>query len=86
MNLPEKSINYIDVACFLMKKAGGILHNYQFASNKKSIEESLEKLHLALKKNHWEIENVIDYRTVKAYSPKLDLIVIDLLIKPKAEK
>ncbi|MFX1446532.1 MAG: class I SAM-dependent methyltransferase family protein, partial [Promethearchaeota archaeon] len=37
MNLPEQSINYVDIACFLMKKTGGMLHFYQFCEKPNSI-------------------------------------------------
>ena len=44
MNLPEKSLDYTDVVCFLMKETGGILHNYQFCEKPKQIEKAIINL------------------------------------------
>ncbi|MHA1294406.1 MAG: class I SAM-dependent methyltransferase [Promethearchaeota archaeon] len=83
MNLPEKSLEFINVACFLMKSSGGILHNYQFCNNKPNpIEIGINNLKLELKKNNWYIDKIICSKIVKSFSPKLDLVVIDSLIKP----
>ncbi|MFX0024866.1 MAG: class I SAM-dependent methyltransferase family protein [Candidatus Hermodarchaeota archaeon] len=82
MNLPEKSIDYVDIACFLMKLSGGILHIYQFSENQNPIKNAIDKLSLSLKKNYWYIYEVINSKVVKAYSPKTDLVVVDALIKP----
>lgn len=81
MNLPEKSIEYVDIACFLMKLSGGILHIYHFSEKQKPIENAIDKLSLYLKKNYWFIYKVINSKVVKAYSPKTDLVVVDALIK-----
>ncbi len=81
MNLPEKSLNFIVVACFLMKKSGGILHIYQFCERPNPIEKAKDKVNNSLKKLNWYIEEVINSKIVKSYSPKSDLVVIDLKIK-----
>ncbi|MGB5912850.1 MAG: class I SAM-dependent methyltransferase family protein [Promethearchaeia archaeon] len=82
MNLPEKSIEYVDIACFLMKLSGGMLHFYQFSEKHKPIENTIDKLSLSLKKYYWYIYKVINSKIVKAFSPKTDLVVVDALIKP----
>ncbi|MFW9945834.1 MAG: class I SAM-dependent methyltransferase family protein [Candidatus Odinarchaeota archaeon] len=82
MNLPEKSIEFVDIACFLMKLSGGILHIYQFSEKNKPIEKAIDNLSVSLKKYYWCIYQVINSKVVKAYSPKIDLVVIDALIKP----
>ncbi|MFX0011374.1 MAG: class I SAM-dependent methyltransferase family protein [Candidatus Hermodarchaeota archaeon] len=82
MNLPEHSIDYIDVACFLMKRTGGILHFYQFCEKPNPVEKGVEDLSNHLNKIGWKIEEVITSKIVKAYSPKADMIVIDANIKP----
>jgi tRNA (guanine37-N1)-methyltransferase len=82
MNLPEKSIEYVDIACFLMKLSGGMLHFYQFSEKHKPIENAIDKLSLSLKKYYWYIYKVINSKVVKAFSPKTDLVVVDALIKP----
>jgi len=81
MNLPESSINFIDVACFLMKESGGILHFYQFSEKPNPIEKTLKFLEEELTLLNWEIESIIFSKIVKHYSPKSELIVVDLKIK-----
>ena len=80
MNLPENSLEYIDVACFLMKKNGGIIHNYQFCEKPNQIEKAIEDFKKKLNNYNWQIEKILNAKKVKAYSPKADLVVIDLYI------
>jgi len=82
MNLPQKTLKFIDVACFLMRVSGGILHNYQFVNNQNSIELAIKNLNLALEKSFWVIEKIIDYRIVRPFSPRLNLVVVDSVIRP----
>ncbi len=81
MNLPESSINFIDVTCFLMKESGGILHFYQFSEKPNPIEKTLKDLEEQLRFVNWEIESIINSKIVKHYSPKSELVVVDLKIK-----
>ena len=81
MNLPENSIKFIEEACFLMKKSGGVLHFYQFSEKPKPIEKTLKILEENLSNLNWEIEDVTNSKIVKHYSPRSDLIVVDLKIK-----
>jgi tRNA (guanine37-N1)-methyltransferase len=81
MNLPEQSINFIDVACFLMKKSGGFLHFYQFSEKPNPIEKTIEDLKIKLNDFNWVIDIINNSKIVKSYSPKAELVVIDLSIK-----
>jgi len=81
MNLPESSIEFIDVACYLMKESGGILHFYQFSEKPNPIDKSLKNLEEEITRHYWEIESIINSKIVKHYSPKSELIVADLKIK-----
>jgi tRNA (guanine37-N1)-methyltransferase len=81
MNLPEQSINFLDIACFLMKKTGGILHFYQFCEKPNPIKKGIENLTTKLEDSRWQIEEILNSKVVKPFSPKSDLIVIDLKIK-----
>lgn len=83
MNLPEKSLEFLDVACFLMKKNGGIIHNYQFCSKPKPIELGIKKFSHTLSKYQYQIEKVIHANIVKSYSPLMDLISLDVKIITK---
>jgi tRNA (guanine37-N1)-methyltransferase len=81
MNLPEQSINFLDVACFLMKKPSGILHFYQFCEKPNPIKKGIENLNTNLKGSGWHIEEILNSKVVKPFSPKSDLIVLDLKLK-----
>jgi tRNA (guanine37-N1)-methyltransferase len=81
MNLPEQSLKFIDVACILMKKSGGILHLYQFSEKPEPVKKAIKFLKIQLNKLNWEIGEVTTSKIVKAFSPKSDLIVIDAIIK-----
>ena len=81
MNLPQQSINFLDVACFLMKKPSGILHFYQFSEKPDPVKKGIEKLNVILKDSRWQIEEILNSKVVKPFSPKSDLIAIDLKIK-----
>ena len=78
MNLPEKSLDYLKVACFLLPDSGGLIHIYLFCEKPSAIKKSIEKISIELNKIGWKIQKVINAKIVKAYSPKSDLTVLDL--------
>ncbi len=80
MNLPEKSIDFLDVACHLLKKSGGIIHNYQFSEKPNPVERSIENLKKNLGILNFKIQEIIESKIVKQFSPKVDLVVVDFLI------
>ncbi|MFX1321219.1 MAG: class I SAM-dependent methyltransferase family protein [Promethearchaeota archaeon] len=81
MNLPESSIEFVDLGCFLMKKSGGILHFYHFSEKPNPIERAVELLDEKLNGLSWDIEKIYDSKIVKSYSPKAELVGLDLYIK-----
>jgi tRNA (guanine37-N1)-methyltransferase len=85
VNLPEISINFIDVICFLMKKSGGILHFYQFSEKPNPIKKAIKTLEAELASYNWEIDFIINSKVVKHFSPKSELVVVDLKIKASNE-
>jgi tRNA G37 N-methylase Trm5 len=64
-----------------MKKTGGIIHYYHFSEKPNPIQKAIEVLSINIAKKNWKIEKILKSKIVKAYSPKSDLIVIDLVIK-----
>ncbi|MFX1323563.1 MAG: class I SAM-dependent methyltransferase family protein [Promethearchaeota archaeon] len=81
MNLPRNSIDFANVACFLMKKSGGILHLYNIFEKPNSTTKALNIIKKELIELKWEIEKVVVSKIVKSHSPKADLVVNDLKIK-----
>lgn len=86
MNLPEKSLDFLDVACHLLNLSGGILHVYQFVKKPNSSHKALEKLLFSLDNLSWKVKKIIKNKIVKSYSPQEDLVVIDAFIEPKNNK
>lgn len=81
MNLPEHSIDFLDVACFLMKKSGGVLHFYWFSEKPKAINITIEILKKKLNEFNWTVDKIFDSKIVKSHSPKAELVVVDLNMK-----
>jgi len=80
MNLPEKSLEFLDVACFLLKKKGGTIHNYQFSPKPNSIELAIEKFNQYLTHYQYQIKKIIRAEIVKSYSPSSELISLDIKV------
>ncbi|MBD3193795.1 MAG: methyltransferase [Candidatus Lokiarchaeota archaeon] len=80
MNLPEKSLEFIDTAAFLLTKKSKI-HLYQFSEKPNSIKKSIEMLKRKLEFFDLSLRKVFGSRIVKSYSPQADLVVIDALIE-----
>jgi tRNA (guanine37-N1)-methyltransferase len=86
MNLPEQSIRFINVVCYLMKKSGGIVHNYQFCEKPDPTQIALNNFSLTLDQFGWKISRVLNSKIVKSFSPKYELVVLDLKIKENKKK
>jgi tRNA (guanine37-N1)-methyltransferase len=83
MNLPEKAVNYIDVACFLLKESGGILHYYLFNDKSSPIEQAIQNIEKKCDEEKYYIVEILSSRKVKGYSPKIDLLSLDLCLRLK---
>ena len=81
MNFPERSLEFLDVACFLMKNAGGILHIYQFCEKPNPIKNAISNLKREISNLNWSLDTIIESKIVKSYSPKSDLVVLDSIIR-----
>lgn len=81
MNLPEMNYDFLDVACFLMKNSGGTLHFYSFKDKKEAFKATYKRLSHHLGDYRFKIDSVKSQKVVKAYSPSVDLIVMDCIIK-----
>jgi tRNA (guanine37-N1)-methyltransferase len=81
MNLPESSMDFIDVLVYLLKKSGGVLHFYHFAEKPNPIKNTLTDLKINVNEYKWEINNIINSKVVKSFSPKAELVVLDLSVK-----
>jgi tRNA (guanine37-N1)-methyltransferase len=81
MNLPERAIGYIDVACEAIKLEGGIMHYYEFTSAPNSLETAKVRLIEAIKRTNRKVKDVLLARTVRATAPFTWQVVVDAEIQ-----
>jgi len=77
MNLPERSHEFLEIALFLLKASGGILHFYQFSEKPDPIEKAIKSLVESLRSKNWAVRKIFESKIVKTFSPQQDLVVID---------
>lgn len=81
MNLPEKAIEYVDVACEAMKSDGGIMHFYEFGSAPKPLETTKVRLIEAVNRTDRDVKEILLARTVRATAPYAWQVVVDAEIQ-----
>lgn len=81
MNLPERSIKYVEAAVDTIKPEGGIIHYYGFAKDKDPIEDAKVRLIKALKETNRKALKFLFSRLVRATAPFTWQVVVDLKIK-----
>jgi len=48
MNLPERALEFVDVACRVLKSSGGVIHYYGFEAEPDTLGKAEEKLSMAI--------------------------------------
>jgi tRNA (guanine37-N1)-methyltransferase len=81
MNLPNRSLEFVDVVAHLAKNEGTIIHNYQFCPKPQPIQKAIKNLKNSLTSFELRLEKIKQARVVKSYSPREDMVGIDALIK-----
>lgn len=81
MNLPEKAIEYVDVASGAIKPDGGIIHYYGFASAPKPLETAKIRLTEAIKQTNRYLRKILLTRIVRAIAPYAWQVVVDAEIQ-----
>lgn len=69
MNLPEKSIEFVDSACKALKPAGGIIHFYSFVNASSSLDEVKIRFAEAIGKSGRKLEKILFSRLVRETAP-----------------
>lgn len=77
MNLPEKSVEYVDTACEALKPEGGIMHYYEFVSAPEPLETSKLRFVEAMKKTDRNIKKILLAKIVRATAPYTWQAVVD---------
>ncbi len=80
MNLPEKAIEYVDVACEAIKSTGGIMHYYEFTNAPDPKISAEIRLVEAVEKANREVNKVLTSKTVRAIAPYAIQVVVDAKI------
>ncbi|MBA7490954.1 hypothetical protein ES702_01498 [subsurface metagenome] len=81
MNLPEKAMEYIDVACETLKPEGGIVHYYEFSSMPEPLETAKVRLIEAMKQTSRNVKKISSARLVRATAPYTFQVVVDAEIQ-----
>jgi len=77
MNLPEKAIEFVDIACEALKPTGGILHFYAFADASNTLEDVKLRFIDAVEKSGRKVGKILFSRFVRATAPYEWQIVLD---------
>jgi tRNA G37 N-methylase Trm5 len=80
MNLPEKAIDFVDVACEAIKPSGGIMHFYSFVNGSDSLENLKASFAEAVEKAGRRVEKVLLMRLVRETAPYEWQAVLDVRI------
>jgi len=80
MNLPEKAIEFVDVACEAIKPAGGIMHYYEFTNVSDPLKTAKIRLIEAVKRRNRKVDKVLASRIVRATAPFTWQVVVDAKI------
>jgi tRNA (guanine37-N1)-methyltransferase len=81
MNLPERALEYVDAACQAIKPQGGIVHYYEFTSEKEPLEAAQKRLQQAVKQAGRKVDEILSSRIVRGTAPFTWQVVVDAKIK-----
>jgi tRNA (guanine37-N1)-methyltransferase len=81
MNLPERAVEYVDVACEALKPVGGIMHYYAFLNASDPLSAVEVRLVEAVEKAHRNVAEVLVSRAVRETAPYTWQVVVDAQIK-----
>ncbi|MCG3220163.1 MAG: class I SAM-dependent methyltransferase family protein [Candidatus Heimdallarchaeota archaeon] len=81
MNLPSKSLEFVDITCDILKP-NGILYFYYFTSEKSPKEDMIKELNKKLTKSGWKIKKTLDFRKVRDSAPREIQACLEVSIVP----
>ena len=77
MNLPEKAIEFVYVACNATKPTGGIVHFYGFSRLPDSIENMKVRFSKAVEKAGRKVNEFLFAKTIRETAPYEGQVVLD---------
>ena len=81
MNLPEKAMEYVDIACEALQKEGGIIHYYEFTSAPNPLEAAKNRFNEVMKQTSRSLEKILSARIVRGTAPYTWQVVVDAEIR-----
>ena len=81
MNLPEKAIEYVDVACKAIRLEGGIMHYYEFTNAPNPLETAGVRLTEAVSQTNRNVKKILLAKVVRATAPFTWQVVVDAEIQ-----
>lgn len=81
MNLPERAIEYVDVACEAIKVEGGIMHYYEFTNASDPLETAKVRLTEAMSQANRNVKKFLLARVVRAIAPFTWQVAVDAEIQ-----
>jgi len=76
MNLPEKSLDFIDVALKALRGAG-ILHVYVFKEEPEAVKKAEEAVKLRIEESGWRVVEILYSGAVRQIAPRRWQVVVD---------
>lgn len=80
MNLPEKSIEFVDASCWALKPDGGIIHFYSFIKTSESIEDLEKCFREGINRAGRHLKGILFSRVVRETAPYKWQVVVDFEI------
>ena len=80
MNLPEKAIEFVDVACKAVKPSGGVIHYYAFIRLPGTLEDAQQRFSEAIEKTGRKVDAFLSAKTIRETAPYECQIVLDAKI------
>ena len=80
MNLPEKAIEFVDIACKAVKPAGGTVHYYAFIRLPDSLEKAQQRFSETAEKAGRKVDTFLSAKTIRETAPYEWQIVLDAKI------
>ena len=81
MNLPEKALEFVDVACQAIKPQGGIVHYYEFTSDKEPLRATQKRLQQGVRQNGRKVDEILGSRIVRGTAPFTWQVAVDARVK-----
>ncbi len=81
MNLPERAIEFIDVACQAIRKEGGVIHYYGFSDASRPLDTVRKRLAEVVKHAGRRLESIQQARIVRGIAPFRYQVVVDAEIR-----